>query len=315
MKSTNKKQRKVEFNEVSPVLRTETSESLDIQPKTSLEGVRKEVFLDRYAWKGEGGNLKEEYPEEMWARVSRAIAEVEKSEKLKNYWAGKFYWAMKDFKFVPGGRILSGAGVPHERTFYNCFVIPSPKDSREGILDNLKLMVDIFARGGGVGINISSLRPRGAVVKKVGGTSSGPVNWASLYSVASHDVIQQGGTRRGALMLMINDWHPDVVEFIEVKKDLSRVAGANLSVCISDSFMGAVKEDSDWQLRFPDISDPDYDKLWDGDLEKWASLGKKVISYGEVKAREIWDKIAQAAWSSAEPGVVFIERYNKQSNT
>ena len=106
--------------------------------------------------------------------------------------------------------MLSGAGTPFEVTFYNCFVIPSPKDSRGGILDTLKQMVEIMAHGGGVGINLSSLRPKGARVKKVNGFSSGPTNWAELFSVATKDIIQQGGSRRGALMLMLWDWHPDV---------------------------------------------------------------------------------------------------------
>ena len=251
----------------------------------------------------------------MWRRVAAGIAQAEKTKAKRDEWAVRFYNTLKDFKFVPGGRIISGAGTPYEVTFYNCFVLPSPHDSREGILDNLKSMVDIFARSGGAGVNLSSLRPRGARVKRVNGTSSGPVNWAALYSTASFEVIQQGGTRRGALMLMIDDWHPDVVEFVEVKRDLTKINGANLSVCISDKFMDAVRADKDWDLVFPDTDDPDYDRLWNGDLEKWRSLGKKVKVYRTLKAKEIWDKICQAAWTSAEPGVYFIERANKRSNT
>ncbi|OGY23009.1 MAG: ribonucleoside-diphosphate reductase, adenosylcobalamin-dependent [Candidatus Woykebacteria bacterium RBG_13_40_15] len=277
--------------------------------------MREKVFMDRYSLKDESGNPTEKYPEQMWRRVAAGIAQVEKTKKKRKEFTVKFYDILKDFKFVAGGRILSGAGTPYEVTFYNCFVIPSPHDSRDGILDNLKVMVDIFSRSGGAGVNISSLRPRGARVKKVNGTSSGPVNWAALYSTATHDVIQQGGTRRGALMLMLNDWHPDVVEFIEVKKDLTRINGANLSICISDKFMEAVKEDKNWDLVFPDIDEPDYDKIWDGNLENWIALGKNVKVYKTVRAREIWDKICQAAWESAEPGIYFMERANKQSNT
>lgn len=152
-------------------------------------------------------------------------------------------------------------------------------------------------------------------LKKVNGTSSGPVNWAQLYSTATHDVIQQGGSRRGALMLMINDWHPDVEEFIDVKKDLTKINGANLSICVSDAFMNAVKNDKDWDLYYPDLSEPDYDKLWDGDIDKWKAAGKKVVLYRTVKAAQVWEKICQAAWNSAEPGLHFIERSNKRSNT
>jgi len=175
-------------------------------------------------------------------------------------------------------------------------------------------MVEIMARGGGVGINLSSLRPRGARVKKVNGFSSGPINWAELFSVATKDIIQQGGTRRGALMLMLWDWHPDIEEFITVKQDLTRINGANLSICVSDSFMDAVAKDADWPLCFPDIKDPEYDAKWTGDLEVWKKLGKKVIVHKIVKARKIWDLVADAAWKSAEPGVVFMERYNKLYN-
>src|SRR5205807_5810531 len=116
-----------------------------------------------------------------------------------------------------------------------CFVLPEPEDSRAGILDNLKLAVEIMARGGGVGVNLSSLRPRGSHIRTVNGTSSGPCAWAELYSVATGDVVQQGGSRRGALMLMLDDDHPDVEEFVTVKIDLRRLLHANLSVCVSDA--------------------------------------------------------------------------------
>ncbi len=278
-----------------------------------LTGVSEKVFLDRYSLKDKDGKPVEKTPEKMWQRVATAVAADEK-KSLRKKWSKEFLWALKDLKYIPGGRILAGAGTNYAVTYYNCFVIPSPKDSRGGILETLKQMVEIMARGGGVGINISSLRPRGARVKKVNGFSSGPTNWAELFSITTKDIIQQGGTRRGALMLMLWDWHPDIAEFITVKQDLKRINGANLSVCVSDKFMEAVEKDADWSLVFPDTTDPEYDKKWTGDLEVWKSLGKKVIVYKVVKARKIWDLIAQSAWQSAEPGVVFMERYNKWHN-
>lgn len=281
---------------------------------TALDGIRQDVFLDRYSLKDEEGAPLEKYPEQMWKRVAWGIAQQEKIGKRAE-WEKKFYTAMEGFKFVPAGRILSGAGTPYQVTYYNCYVIPSPKDSRGGIMENVTMTVEIQARGGGVGVNLSSLRPRGSRVKKVNGTSSGPVNWASLYSTANHDVIQQGGSRRGALMLMLNDWHPDVEEFITVKKDLTKIPGANLSVCVSDAFMEAVAKDADWDLVFPDNSYYKYDEEWDGDIEAWKAKGYPVSVYKTVKAKAIWDLIADAAWRSAEPGVVFIDRYNKLSNT
>ncbi|MBI3380183.1 adenosylcobalamin-dependent ribonucleoside-diphosphate reductase [Candidatus Gottesmanbacteria bacterium] len=278
-----------------------------------LTGIREQVFLDRYSLKDDKGSPIEKTPEEMWKRVAKGIAQVEAPDVRKS-WEKKFAEVMQDFKLVPGGRILSGAGTGYKVTFYNCFVIPSPKDSRGGILTTLGQMVEIMARGGGVGINLSSLRPRGARVKKVNGFSSGPCNWAELFSVATKDIIQQGGTRRGALMLMLWDWHPDIEEFITVKRDLSRINGANLSVCVSDKFMEAVKKDADWNLVFPDITDREYDTKWEGYLDEWQKMGKKVKVYKTVKARKIWDLICEAAWASAEPGLVFMERYNKWNN-
>jgi ribonucleoside-diphosphate reductase alpha chain len=278
-----------------------------------LNGIRQTVFLDRYALKDEHGTPIEKTPEEMWRRIAHAVSLVE-LKKNQTVWEEKFYDAMQDFTLVPGGRILSGAGTGYKVTFYNCFVIPSPHDSRGGILKTLTQMIEIMSRGGGVGINLSSLRPRGARVSKVNGFSSGPCNWAELFSVATKDIIQQGGSRRGALMLMLWDWHPDIEEFITVKQDLTRINGANLSVCVSDLFMDAVKNDRDWDLVFPDKNDPDYDTKWDGYMPNWIALGKKPIVQKTMKARALWDLIAQAAWKSAEPGVVFMERYNKQFN-
>jgi len=278
-----------------------------------LVGISEKVFLDRYSLKDKNGAPLEKTPDEMWRRIAKTVAEVEKPA-LQKKWKKDFLWAMQDLKYIPGGRILAGAGTGFEITYYNCFVIPSPSDSRDGILEALKQMVEIMARGGGVGINLSSLRPRGTRVKKVNGFSSGPCNWAELFSITTKDIIQQGGTRRGALMLMLWDWHPDIEEFITVKQDLTRINGANLSVNVSDSFMEAVEKDADWPLVFPDISDPEYDEKWDGDLEAWKKLGKKLVVHKIVKARKIWDLIAEAAWRSAEPGVVFMERYNKWNN-
>jgi ribonucleoside-diphosphate reductase alpha chain len=279
-----------------------------------LDGIRQKVFLDRYSLKDEKGDPTEQTPEEMWKRVARGIAKQEAKENRKE-WQKKFYDSMEGFKFVPAGRILSGAGTEYQVTYFNCFVIPSPKDSRGGILESLGQLVEIQARSGGVGLNLSSLRPRGARVKKVNGTSSGPVNWASLFSVATHDIVQQGGSRRGATMLMLWDWHPDVEEFITIKQDVTKINGANLSVCISDSFMQAVKDDADWELIYPDLDDPRYDELWDGDMTKWKAAGRKVTVYKTIKARDLWDLICTAAWRSAEPGLHFLERSNKRSNT
>ncbi|EXX84909.1 ribonucleoside-diphosphate reductase [Paenibacillus darwinianus] len=256
----------------------------------------------------------EKTPEEMWDRLAAAMASVEDTKEKQQQWTEKFRYILDDWKLVPGGRIAAGAGTSEELTLFNCYVIPSPKDSRGGIMETLNEMTEIMARGGGVGINLSSLRPRRAVVAGVNGSSSGAVSWGGLFSYTT-GLIEQGGSRRGALMLMINDWHPDLMDFITVKQTAGAVTNANLSVCVSNDFMRAVKEDLEWDLVFPDTKDPEYNEIWDGDLEKWRSLGKKVVHYKTVQAREVWHTIIESAWKSAEPGVVFMEYYNQMSNS
>ncbi|HLZ63556.1 MAG TPA: adenosylcobalamin-dependent ribonucleoside-diphosphate reductase [Ktedonosporobacter sp.] len=214
-----------------------------------------------------------EYDNLKWVRIGEIAVEEYAGEVLD-------IEVEEDHSFISAGIVVS-----------NCFVIPSPEDSRQGILDNLKLMTEIMARGGGVGINLSSLRPRGSYIKTVNGTASGPCSWAQLYSVATGDVIQQGGSRRGALMIMLDDTHPDIEEFITVKRTAGKIEHANLSVCISDAFMQAVKDDADWNLT------------WQGEVKK------------TIRARQLWDLICTSAWESAEPGMVFMDRYNKESNT
>jgi ribonucleoside-diphosphate reductase alpha chain len=253
-------------------------------------------------------------PAQMMERVARGIASVERNATLRKEWTERFQWLLDDFKFVPAGRILAAAGTEQQLTFYNCFVINSPRDSRAGIIETLRQMTEIMSRGGGVGINLSSLRPRHAYVKGVNGRSSGAVSWGGLYSFVT-GLIEQGGSRRGALMLILDDWHPDVFDFINSKRTAGKITNANISVGVSDRLMEAVKADGDWDLVFPDTHHAAYDAEWDGNLEAWIAKDYPVITHRTVKAREIWDSIIESAWASAEPGVFFRERYNKMSNS
>jgi len=256
----------------------------------------------------------ETVPEQMFERIARHIASVEKTESARKEWEVKFRGLMDDWKYVPAGRIFTGAGTGQNLTFYNCYVIPNPKDSRHGIFNTLSQMAEIMSRGGGVGINVSTLRPRYAYVKGVNGRSSGAVSWASLYSFVT-GLIEQGGSRRGALMLILNCWHPDVIDFINSKKEAGKITNANISVGITDDFMQAVKEDKPWDLVFPDPNDPLYEKEWDGNLKNWQKKGGKVIKHKTVRAADIWDNIITSAWSSAEPGMYFMDRANYYSNS
>ncbi|MDA8194702.1 MAG: adenosylcobalamin-dependent ribonucleoside-diphosphate reductase [Thermaerobacter sp.] len=250
---------------------------------------------------------------EVGRRIARGVAAVE-SDHVRQDVEDSFAREIAALHFVPGGRIWAGAGTDQRLTYFNCYVIPSPRDSRDGIVETLGQMIEIMSRGGGVGINISSLRPHRAAVRGVNGRSSGAVSWMDLYSRAT-GLVEQGGSRRGALMLQIEDWHPDLWRFIEVKKTPGMVENANISIRVSDDFMAAVKADGNWELVFPDTTDPEYDALWDGNLETWRGLGKPVAVYETVKARQLWQGIIKGAWEAAEPGVVFDQRHEIDSNS
>lgn len=250
-------------------------------------------------------------PEETMARVARGIAKIE--EKPED-WEDKFRWLLDGWKFIPGGRILTAAGSDQELSLYNCYVLPLPHDSRGGIIKTLKDQMEIMSRGGGVGITLSSLRPRHAYVKGVNGRSSGSVSWGALYSFVT-GLIEQGGSRRGALMLILDVWHPDIMEFVNAKRTMGQITNANISVGISDEFMQAVKADADWELVFPDTTHPDFDSKWEGNLDEWVAAGRPVNVHKTVRAREIWEELVQSAWASAEPGLWFSGRSNKMSNS
>jgi len=280
-----------------------------VQVQVPWNEQRQKVFLDRYALKNKKGEPIETKPSEMFRRVANAIGDSKEEQQ-------KFFEIMNEWKFIPAGRILAGAGSGYGVTYFNCFVIPveakSPgkgNDSRTAIMDTIATVLEINSRGGGVGINWSTLRPRGTYVKGVGGISSGAVSWMMAADGVAAQV-EQGGSRRAALMFMLHDWHPDIEEFIDVKKDLSKLQHANLSVCVSEDFMEAVEEDREWVLEFPDTSHPAYNEEWDGHLRMWKIRGYPTRVYKRIKARKLWDKICEAAWRCGEPGVVFLERYN-----
>ena len=249
------------------------------------------------------------------SRVSTAIAAVETSEIERQRARARFERVIGRQHFVPGGRILAGAGVPDsDVTFYNCFVLPSPPDSRAGIIETAERQLEIMSRGGGVGINVSSLRPRYDTVEGVHGRSSGAVSWADLYSLITGKV-EQGGSRRGALMIVLDVWHPEIEAFVQAKREPGVLENANISVAVSDAFMDAVENDLTWDLVFPDRGHPDYDAIWDGDLEAWQAADRPVRTYRTISARRLWEQICESAWASAEPGLLFVDQVNRFSNS
>ena len=261
-------------------------------------------------------------------RVSKGVVHLEPDNKD---FRSAVYRAMNKLEFVPAGRILAGLGrgEGYDLTLFNCYVFSIPGDSREAIGSHWLRLLNTYATGGGVGWNLSVLRPRGSIVHKVNGRSSGAVSWAEEFSQVT-GTVEQGGSRRGAGLQGLWCWHPDIEEFIEAKSLYTRgktregewidvygklLTNSNVSVMISDDFMEAVEYNADWDLVFPDTKEPTYDETWDGDLWKWKRDGKPVEIYRTVKAKELWEKIVYHAWKSGEPGLIFLERANKMSNS
>ena len=232
----------------------------------------------------------EKGPMHMWDRIARALASVEKDN---DYWYNQFLGLLFDFKFVPGGRVMHGAGREDARrrpTLSNCYVVPIEEDSLEGIYRCITESAMVYRTGGGVGTDLSTLRPEGAPVNATIDHSPGATAFMNLFSESTNTVSQAG--RRGALMLTMRVDHPDIEKFITIKNDPRRikVQHANISVLITHEFMNAVMHDSEFELR------------WGGN------------TYRKVKARELWHKIIKNAHASAEPGIIFWDTMRDYHN-
>ncbi len=254
--------------------------------------LRARVFYEKYALRDQSGKQVEKTPEELWRRVATELASPERDEEKKKEWAAKFYWLLQDYRFVPGGRVLFGAGQPRKSTLLNCYFFKIKEDSIEAIFDWCKEAARTYSFGGGVGTDISVLRPRGAPVNNAAIYSSGSVSFMELLSTTTGTIGQAG--RRGALMITIRVDHPDVMDFINVKRDLKKVNYANISVKITDDFMRAVETDADFLLRFKN---------------------EKVEMTRTVRARDVWKSLIKGAWESAEPGVIFWDTIKRDSTT
>lgn len=255
-------------------------------------------------------------------RMVRGAMSIDFNYALKHdeEYAKRLKDSLYNERIVPGGRIQASLGACEKYkkdlnlTSYNCYVIPSPEDSRKGIIDALSQMSEIMARGGGVGINLSTLRPKYSKVYGVNGTSSGSVSWGGVYSYVT-GLIEQGGSRRGALMLQLHCTHPDIIDFIKAKRQKGQIENANLSVQITSEFMEAVENDEDWKLIYPDTTHPRYVELWASnikDIHEWLAEGLPVEIHKTVKARELFNLLTDSAWASAEPGFVVYDRMNDE---
>ncbi|MBK9294199.1 MAG: adenosylcobalamin-dependent ribonucleoside-diphosphate reductase [Oligoflexia bacterium] len=263
--------------------------------------------------------------------IARDIASVEEPSQ-QEYWTDKFLDILEDFKFVPGGRITSNAGTGLKGTTYiNCFVSGfrgENQDSMESIMDELKRQALILKSEGGYGFCADVLRPRGACVDGIGGDSPGAVKLLEMWDTQSSVITAGSGLkkteskgkkkiRKGAQMVTMSVWHPDIEEFITAKQTPGQLTKFNMSVLVSDAFMQAVEKKQPWHLEFPDHEQAkvDYRKSWDGNLATWKARGLPTKVYKTfTDANELWDLIMKSTYNRNEPGVLFIDTINRLNN-
>ncbi len=274
--------------------------------------ISRRVWETKYRWR-EAGEARDATVEDSWRRVARALASVEKPD-ARATWEQRFYSILEGFRFVPGGRILAGAGTGHRVTLFNCFVMGAIVDSLDSIFDALKEGALTMQQGGGVGYDFSTLRPSGAPAVSVGVTASGPVSFMEIWDAMCATILSTGA-RRGAMMATLRCDHPDVEIFIRAKHDAAKLRHFNLSVQVTDAFMQAVKDDADWALVFPlrpgEVAEAGetVERVWSGSA---APVRCRVLR--RVRARALWNDIMRATYDYAEPGVIFIDRVNAENN-
>lgn len=256
-------------------------DDLDLSPN------QLKVLSSRYLLKDSDGKVIET-PSELFRRVARNLAIVEKREKRKVVEAD-FYDVMSKLEFLPAGRTLNNAGTPQSQ-LANCFVLPV-EDSMEGIFDAVKWMAMVHQRGGGTGFNFSKLRPKGDVVtKSSGGFATGPVSFMKVFDIATRQVMQ-GGKKRGANMGILNVDHPDILDFITAKSERGEIENFNISVGVTDDFMKAVDLNKDWNLRNQ-------------------RTGEVVQT---LKARTLMSQLVSMAWRTGDPGLIFLDPINRNN--
>jgi len=284
-----------------------------------------EIWNDNYRGPGETTI------EDTWKRLANEGAKVENKEIRKNI-SEEFYSILDDFKFIPGGRIMANLGIDtrHATTLMNCYV-HHPKDinykdpdSIEGIYTMLKAQAHTLKSEGGYGTNFSWIRPAGTYVKGIGSRTPGVLKFMELWDKSS-EIITMGSEkilgalrddektkiRKGAQMAVLSVWHPEVEDYIVAKQTSGRLTKFNMSIGITEGFIKAVEADKTWDLSFPDTEHPKYESEWNGDVDEWRHKGYTIITYKTVKARDLWDTISYATYTRNEPGVIFLDLFNK----
>lgn len=336
-------------NDISVALKTD-----DIQLRTIFEDSFSEEI-----WKTTYKDHNDKTVDDTLFRVARAVASVEETDAKRAEWTGKFYDLLSNFKATSGGRIYSNAGTEwNGTTLMNCFVGPRINhdiDSLEGILTHLKAQSFTLKSEGGWGENFSYIRPRGSFIHGIGVETPGAVKYMELFDKSSEIITAgsgkkaangkaKGKIRKGAMMGVMDVWHPDVIEFITAKQQPGRLTKFNLSVNCTDEFMQKVikvieldkeiayqltrdhvtedqkvafqelKNNRDsidaWNLRFPDTQHPQYKTKWTGNLAEWEKEGYPSITYQTVSATWLWNLMMESTYNRAEPGVLFLDRAN-----
>jgi ribonucleoside-diphosphate reductase alpha chain len=250
-------------------------------------GLAQEIWNAKYRFVAPDGAADQGFDATV-ARVADAIAGAETPEH-RDYWRDRFAAALTDFRFIPAGRVLAGAGTDRAVTLFNCFVMGTIPDSLEGIFAHLREAALTMQQGGGVGMDFSTIRPSGSPVTGVGADASGPLSFMDCWDAMCRTV-QSAGQRRGAMMGCLRIDHPDIEAFIDAKRDPARFRNFNLSVLVTDDFMKALAAGGDWPLVF------------NGEVRR------------VVAAKDLWQRLMQATYDTAEPGVIFVNRVNEQNN-
>ena len=253
----------------------------------SIAPISRQIWDAKYRLKEPDGTPADLSIEDSWRRVASALAAVESSDRA--HWEQRFYEALQDFRFLPAGRIMSGAGTGRRVTMFNCFVMGDIADDLGSIFAHLREAALTMQQGGGIGYDFSSLRPKGAPVQGVGADASGPLSFMDVWDSMCR-TIMSAGARRGAMMATMRCDHPDIEDFIAAKRAPGRLRNFNLSVLATDPFLAAVEADAEWPLVF------------EGKI------------FRVVRAKTLFDQITRATYDYAEPGVIFIDRINARNN-
>src|SRR4051812_27063383 len=248
--------------------------------------ISRRIWDAKYRLKTQDGTPVDLTIEDTWRRVARALAAAE-TDPVR--WERTFYEALQDFRFLPAGRILSGAGTDRRVTLFNCFVMGDIADDLGSIFAHLREAALTMQQGGGIGYDFSTLRPKGSPVRGVGADASGPLSFMEVWDAMCR-TIMSAGARRGAMMATMRCDHPDIEDFVAAKREPGQLRNFNLSVLVTDPFMAAVQADAEWPLVF----------------------GGRV--HHVVRARALFDQITRATYDYAEPGVLFIDRINARNN-